>query len=74
MNMKYLGSLRELEAFLNQYGASNMIGKEFDCAPVKALCKELKREDPMFGCFVTEGTEHELMVSVSDFLRELLKV
>lgn len=73
--MKHLGMLTELEAFLNQYSAANIIGKEFDCAPVKALCENLKKENPeRFGCFVTDGTDHELMISVSNFFMELLKM
>ncbi len=73
--MKILGMLRELEAFLNKYTAANMIGKDFDCAPVRNLCKTLKNEDSeKFSCFVTEGTDHELMVSVSDFFSKLLNM
>lgn len=73
--MKDLGTLRELQAFLNQYSAANMIGKEFDFAPVRALCNELKNEDPeKFNCFITDGTDHELMVSVSNFFMKLLNV
>ena len=73
--MKDLGALRELQAFLNQYSAANMIGKEFDFAPVRVLCNDLKKEDPeKFNCFITDGTDHELMVSVSNFFMKLLNV
>lgn len=73
--MKYLGRLRELEAFLNKYSAANMIGKEFDITPVRSLCNELKSEDPeKFNCFITDGTDHELMVSLSNFFMKLLNV
>ena len=71
--MKNLGALKELNNFLNQYSASNMIGKPFDCAPVRELCEKLKKEEPeRFSVFDTEGTDHELMVSVSDFFSKLL--
>lgn len=75
INMEYLERLRELQAFLNNYSAANMIGREFDFKPVRALCEELKKEDPEnFNCFVTDGTDHELMVSVSNFFMKLLNV
>lgn len=73
--MKYLGMLRELEVLLNQYTATNMIGKNFDYAKVRMLCENLKEADPeKFSSFVTKGTDHELMVSVSNFFMKLLNV
>ncbi len=73
--MKYLGRLRELETLLNQYTATNMIGKNFDYTKVRVLCENLKEENPeRFSGFVTKGTDHELMVSVSNFFMKLLNV
>lgn len=73
--MKYLGMLRELDTFLNEYSAANIIGKEFDYTQVRDLCERLKNEDPeKFSCFDTKGTDHELMVSVSNFFKKLLNV
>lgn len=74
-NMKILAKLQDLERFLNQYSAANMVGKEFDCTPVRNLCKELKKEAPeKFECLETDGTDHELMVSVSNFFMKLLNL
>ncbi len=73
--MKFLEMLTELETALNKYTAANMIGKDFDCEEARDVCEKLKREDPeKFSCFVTEGTDHELMVSVSDFFGKLLNM
>lgn len=72
-NMEILLKLQQLEKFLTQYSAANMIGKEFDCSPVRALCEELKKEDTeKFQCLKTEGTDQELMASVSNFFMKLL--
>ena len=73
INMKYLGAIKELNKYLDLYSASNMVGKPFDCTPVRELCENLAKEDPeKFSGFITEGTDHELMVSVSNFLMDLL--
>ena len=72
-NMKFLEKIKQLENFLNQYSAANMVGKDFDCSPVRALCEELKKEDSeRFACLETEGTDQELMASVSNFFMKLL--
>ena len=73
--MNLASKLAELQEMLNTYTVANMIGKDFDFAPVRNLCESLKREDPeRFNSFITEGTDHELMVSVSKFFRNLLNV
>ena len=73
--MNYLGALEELNEYLDLYSSLNMVGKPFDCTPVRELCRKLNKEDPeKFNGFITEGTDHELMVSVSNFLMDLLNV
>ena len=73
--MNLASKIKELQELLNKYTVANMIGKEFDFAPVKALCESLKNEDPeRFSSFITDGTEHELLVSVSKFFMKLLNV
>ena len=73
--MENLEAVKKLDHFLNLYSAANMVGKDFDCAPVRELCLDLKKENPeKFGVFITEGSDHELMVSVSDFLNKLLGI
>lgn len=73
--MENLEAVKKLDEFLNLYSAANMVGKDFDCAPVREMCVALKKENPeMFGVFVTEGSDHELMVSVSDFFSKLLGI
>ena len=75
INMNLAAMIAELQKLFNNYTVANIIGKEFDSAPVRALCERLKGENPeRFNSFITDGTDHELMVSVSKFFGKLLNV
>ncbi len=72
--MNDMNDMMKLHTYLFQQGKAKLLGQDCDYTPIRALCEKLKKENPdVCGVFVTDGTDSELICSVSDFFDNLLK-